>query len=121
VASGTVSDLVGQCRASGHSGCISAVSGLRGQGVCRSGSVAEVLEVSELAWVHQRDWVGLRSMRYSSQQVQNYTYGELDTDIFLALTCNGISVHKGIRAQCSKTEYACFPLELIILNLPPEV
>jgi len=54
-------------------------------------------------------------------QSQGHTYGELDTNIFLALTCNGISIHKGIGAQCSKTEYTCFPLELIILNLPPEV
>jgi len=54
-------------------------------------------------------------------QLQGYTYGELDTDIFLTLTCNGISIHKGIGAQHSKTEYACFLLELIILNLPPEV
>ena len=48
-------------------------------------------------------------------------YGEQETDVFLALTCDGISIHKGIGAHCSKTEYACFPLELIILNLPPEV
>jgi len=54
-------------------------------------------------------------------QLQGYTYGELDTDIFLTLTCDGISIHKGIGAQCSKTKYACFLLELIILNLPPEV
>ena len=54
-------------------------------------------------------------------QVQKYTYGELKMDIFLALTCNGISVHKGIRVCHSKTEYVCFPLELIILNLPPEI
>ena len=54
-------------------------------------------------------------------QVQEYTYGELKTDIFLALTCDGISVHKGIGVCCSKTEYACFLLELIILNLPPEI
>lgn len=54
-------------------------------------------------------------------RVQNYTYGELDTDVFLALTCDGISIHKGIGARRSQTEYACFPLELIVLNLPPEV
>ena len=54
-------------------------------------------------------------------QVQEYTYGELQTDVFLALTCDGISVHKGIGARHSKTEYACFPLELIMLNLPPEI
>ena len=52
---------------------------------------------------------------------QEYTYGELETDVFLALTCDGISIHKGIGARRSKTEYACFPLELIILSLPPEV
>ena len=52
---------------------------------------------------------------------QPYTYRELETDIFLALTCNGISIHKGIGARRSKTEYVCFPLELIILSLPPEV
>ena len=52
---------------------------------------------------------------------QPYTYGELETNVFLALTCDGISIHKGISAQCSKTEYACFLLELIILSLPPEV
>ena len=27
---------------------------------------------------------------------QPYTYGELETDVFLALTCDGISIHKGI-------------------------
>jgi len=54
-------------------------------------------------------------------QSQGHTYGELDTNIFLTLTCDGISIHKGIGARHSKTEYACFPLELIILNLPPEV
>ena len=54
-------------------------------------------------------------------QAQEYTYGELKTDIFVALTCDGISVHKGIGARRSQTECACFPLELIILNLPPEV
>ena len=54
-------------------------------------------------------------------QMQEYTYGQLQTDVFLALTCNGISVHKGISACHSKTEYACFPLEVIILNLPPEI
>ena len=52
---------------------------------------------------------------------QEYTYRELKTDVFVALTCDGISVHKGIGARQSQTEYACFPLELIILNLPPEV
>jgi hypothetical protein len=67
VASETVSDLVGQCGASGRSGCISAVSGLRGRGVCWSRSMAETLEVLELARVCWRDWVGLGSMRYSSQ------------------------------------------------------
>ena len=54
-------------------------------------------------------------------QMQEYTYGQLQMDVFLALTCDGISVHKGIGACCSKTEYACFPLEVIILNLPPEI
>ena len=54
-------------------------------------------------------------------RIQEYTYGELDTDIFLAVTCDGISIHKGIGARRSKTEYACFPLELIVLSFPPEV
>ena len=54
-------------------------------------------------------------------RIQEYTYGELDTDIFLAVTCDGISIHKGIGACRSKTEYACFPLELIVLSFPPEV
>ena len=54
-------------------------------------------------------------------QPQEYTYGELEMDVFLALTCNGISIHKGIGARHSKTQYACFPLELIILSLPAEV
>ena len=54
-------------------------------------------------------------------QAQGYTYGELETDVFLALTCDGISIHKGIGARRSKTQYSCFPLELIILSLPPEV
>src|SRR5258706_12973920 len=54
-------------------------------------------------------------------QVQEHTYGERKTDIFLALTCDGISVHKGIGARHSKTEYACFPLELIMLSLRPEI
>jgi len=54
-------------------------------------------------------------------QVQDYTYGELDIDVFLVFTCDGISIHKGIGAWQSQTEYACFPLELLILNLPLEV
>ena len=54
-------------------------------------------------------------------QVQEYTYRELKTDVFLAFTCDGISIHKGIGACCSKTEYACFLLELIVLSLPPEI
>ena len=54
-------------------------------------------------------------------QVQEYTYGKLKPDVFLALTCDGISVHKGISVCCSKTEYTCFPLELIVLSLPPEI
>jgi len=54
-------------------------------------------------------------------EAQEYNYGELDTDIFLAFMCDGISIHKGISAQCSQMEYACFPLEVIILSLPPEV
>ena len=54
-------------------------------------------------------------------QMQDYAYRELETNVFVALTCNGISVHKGIRACQSQTEYVCFPLKLIILNLPPEV
>ena len=44
-----------------------------------------------------------------------------DTDIFIAFTCNGVSVHKGLGAQHSKTQYLCFPLKVIILNLPPMV
>jgi len=52
---------------------------------------------------------------------QEYKYGKLDMDIFIAFTCNGISVHKGLGAQQSKTQYLCFPLEVIILNLPPMV
>jgi hypothetical protein len=48
-------------------------------------------------------------------------YGELDTDIFMAFTCDGVSVHKGLGARRSKTQYSCFPLEVIILNLPPTV
>jgi hypothetical protein len=32
-------------------------------------------------------------------QAQEYTYGELQTDLFLALTCNSISMHKGIGVQ----------------------
>ena len=35
---------------------------------------------------------------------QEYTYGELKTDVFVALTCDGISVHKGIGACRSQTE-----------------
>ena len=54
-------------------------------------------------------------------QEQVYKYGELNMDVFLAFTCDGISLHKGIGVCHSKTEYVCFPLELIILNLPPEV
>jgi len=29
-------------------------------------------------------------------EAQEYNYRELDTDIFLAFTCDGISIHKGI-------------------------
>jgi len=52
---------------------------------------------------------------------QEYKYGKLDTDIFIAFTCDGVSVHKGLGAWRSKTQYLCFPLEVIILNLPPMV
>ena len=52
---------------------------------------------------------------------QAYKYGELDTDIFMAFTCDGVSIHKGLGARRSKTQYSCFPLEVIILNLPPMV
>ena len=54
-------------------------------------------------------------------QAQEYTYGELDTDVFLAFTCDGISIHKGLGAQHSQMQYACFPLELIVISLPPKV
>ena len=52
-------------------------------------------------------------------ETQEEKYGELDTDIFIAFTCDGVSVHKGLGARQSKTQYSCFPLEVIILNLPP--
>jgi len=52
---------------------------------------------------------------------QAYKYGKLDTDIFMAFTCDGVSIHKGLRAWQLKTQYSCFPLEVIILNLPPMV
>jgi len=52
---------------------------------------------------------------------QEYKYGKLDMDIFIAFTCNGVSIHKGLGAWQSKTQYLCFPLEVIILNLPPMV
>jgi len=52
---------------------------------------------------------------------QQYKYGEFDTDVFLALTCDGVSVHKGLGARRSKTQYSCYPMELIILNLPPTI
>jgi len=29
---------------------------------------------------------------------QAYKYGELDTDMFMAFTCDGISIHKGLGA-----------------------
>jgi len=47
--------------------------------------------------------------------------GESDTDIFMAFACDGVSIHKGLGAWRSKTQYSCFPLEVIILNLPPMV
>ena len=53
--------------------------------------------------------------------MQEYRYGELDIDVFLAFACDGISIHKGIGARRSQTEYACSPLEVIVLSLPPEV
>ena len=52
---------------------------------------------------------------------QQYKYGEFETDIFLALTCDGVSVHKGLGARRSKTQYSCFPMEILILNLPPTI
>ena len=54
-------------------------------------------------------------------QAREYRYGELDTNVFLAFPCDGISIHKGIGARRSLTEYACFPLEVIVISLPPEV
>ena len=66
-------------------------------------------------------WELLEKRVMIDSQEQAYKYGELSTDVFLVFTCNGISLHQGIGACCSKMEYTCFPLELIILNLPPEV
>jgi hypothetical protein len=34
---------------------------------------------------------------------QHYRYGEFETNIFLTLTCDGVSVHKGLGVQQSKT------------------
>jgi hypothetical protein len=53
--------------------------------------------------------------------LQEHKYCELDTDILMAFTCNGVSVHKGLGAWRSKTQYLCFLLEVIILNLPPMI
>ena len=52
---------------------------------------------------------------------QEYKYGEFETNIFLVLTCDGVSVHKGLGARRSKTQYSCYPMEIIILNLPPTI
>ena len=52
-------------------------------------------------------------------QAQEYRYGELDTDVALLFTRDGISIYRGIGAPRSKTEYACFSLEVIVLSLPP--
>jgi len=52
---------------------------------------------------------------------QQYRYGEFETDIFLAFTCDGVSVHKGLGARRSKMQYSCFPMEIIILNLSPTI
>ena len=34
---------------------------------------------------------------------------------------DGVSVHKGLGARRSKTQYSCFPMEIIILNLSPTI
>ena len=52
---------------------------------------------------------------------QAYKYGELDTNIFMAFTCDGVCVHKGLGVQQSKMQYSCFLLAVTILNLPPTV
>lgn len=52
---------------------------------------------------------------------KDYKYGEFETDIFIALTCDGVSVHKGVGVRRSKTQYSCYPMEIIILNLPPMI
>ena len=52
---------------------------------------------------------------------QQYKYGEFKTNIFLALTCDGVSVHKGLGVRWSKMQYSCYPMEVIILNLSPTI
>jgi hypothetical protein len=62
VASETMSDLGGWCRAVGCSGCASAVSGLCGQGVCWSRSMAEMSEVLEVVRMVGGGWVRFRNV-----------------------------------------------------------
>jgi hypothetical protein len=76
VASETVSDLGGQCRAVGCGGCASVVSGLCGQGVCQSGSAAETSEVLEVVRMVRGGWVRFRNVQYSSHSTTlNYRQG----------------------------------------------
>jgi hypothetical protein len=62
VASETVSDLGGWCRAVGCGVCAGTVSGLCGQGVCQSRCVAETLEVLEVVRMVGGSWVRFRNV-----------------------------------------------------------
>jgi hypothetical protein len=55
-----VGGLGGWCGAVGHGGCAGVVSGLRGQGVYRSGSAVGVLEMSEVVRMVGGGWVRFR-------------------------------------------------------------
>lgn len=50
---------------------------------------------------------------------QDFKYGQAITDMFVAVTCDGVSLFKGLGARRSKNQYSCFPLVAILLNLPP--
>jgi hypothetical protein len=60
-----MSDLGGQCRAVECGGFAGVVSGLCGQGVCQSGSAAEVLEVLEVVRMVGGGWVRFGNVQYS--------------------------------------------------------
>ena len=50
-----------------------------------------------------------------------HKFGEFDTDIFIGLLLDGVSLFKALGARRSKNNYTCWPLEVVIYNLSPTI